>query len=70
MDYNFERHKMNISDSVQFARKNKGLICGIGIIYSAFMLLPLFLGLMFGPVLAVVGATLSFLELKQKETVI
>lgn len=70
MDYNFERHKMNISDSVQFARKNKGLICGIGIIYSAFMLLPFFLGLMFGPVLAVVGATLSFLELKQKETVI
>ena len=70
MDYNFERHKMNISDSVQFARKNKGLICGIGIIYSTFMLLPLFLGLMFGPVLAVVGATLSFLQLKQKETVI
>lgn len=70
IDYNFERHKMSISHSVQFARKNKSLICGIGIIYTAFMLLPLFLGLMFGPVLAVVGATLSFLELKQKETVI
>lgn len=70
MDYNFERHKMSISQSVQFARKNKGLICGIGLVYSLFMILPLFLGIMFAPLLAVVGATISFLELKQKETVI
>ena len=70
MDYNFERHKMSISQSVQFARKNKGLICGIGLVYSVFMILPLFLGIMFAPLLAVVGATISFLELKQKETVI
>lgn len=68
MDYNFERHKMSISQSVQFARKNKGLICGIGLVYSVFMLLPLFLGIMFAPLLAVVGATISFLELKQKES--
>ena len=66
MDYNFERHKMSISQSVQFARKNKGLICGIGLVYSLFMILPLFLGIMFAPLLAVVGATLSFLEIKQK----
>jgi CysZ protein len=68
IDYNFERHKMSISQSVQFARKNKGLICGIGIVYSFFMILPLFLGLMLAPLLAVVGGTLSFLEIKQKET--
>ncbi len=68
LDYNFERHKMTISQSIQFARKNKGLICGIGIVYSLFMLLPLFLGLMFGPVLAVVGGTLSFLERYQPLT--
>ena len=68
MDYNFERHKMSISQSVQFARKNKGLICGIGLVYTVFMLLPLFLGIMFAPLLAVIGATISFLELKQKET--
>jgi CysZ protein len=67
MDYNFERHKMSISQSIQFARKNKGLICGIGLVYSLFMMLPLFLGIMFAPLLAVVGATISFLELKQKE---
>ena len=70
MDYNFERHRMSVSQSVAFARKNKGLICGIGLVYSLFMILPLFLGIMFAPLLAVVGATISFLELKQKETVI
>lgn len=68
MDYNFERHKMNITQSVQFARKNKGIICGIGLVYSLFMILPLFLGIMFAPLLAVVGATICFLELKQKES--
>lgn len=63
-DYNFERHKMGVSQSIHIARKHKGMICGIGMIYSLFMVLPLFIGLMFGPVLAVVGATLCFLELK------
>lgn len=66
-DYNFERHKMGVSQSIKSARKHKGMICGIGMIYSLFMILPLFIGLMFGPVLAVVGATLCFLELKRIE---
>lgn len=67
LDYNFERHKMTITKSLKFARKHSGLACGIGIVYSVFMLLPFFLGLMFGPVLAVVGATICFLEIKEKE---
>ena len=62
--------KMTISESVKFTRKNIGLACGIGLVYTVFMWLPFFIGLMFGPALAVVGATISFLELKQKETVI
>lgn len=68
LDYNFERYKMSISQSVQFARKNIGLACGIGMVYSCFMLLPFYIGISMGPVLAVIGATISFLELKQKET--
>jgi CysZ protein len=67
-DYNFERHQMNISQSVKFIRKHTGLAIGVGMIYSLFMLLPLFLGLMFGPVLAVIGSCISFLELKQTST--
>lgn len=67
LDYNFERHKMSISQSTRFTRKNRGLACGIGAVYALFMLLPAFIGLMFGPVIAVVGATTSFLEVKGKE---
>lgn len=65
LDYNFERHKMSISQSVRFVRNHKGMACGIGLVYTFFMMLPLFLGIMFAPLLAVVGATISFLELKQ-----
>jgi CysZ protein len=68
MDYNFERHKMSVSQSVKFTRKNMGTACGIGAIYSFLMLLPWFVGLMFGPVLAVVGATICFLEIKKQNT--
>lgn len=67
LDYNFERHKMSISQSVAFVRKNMGLACGIGLVYSFFMILPLFLGIMFAPILAVVGATISFLEIQKNE---
>lgn len=70
LDYNFERHKMSISQSVKFTRKNIGLACGIGIVYAFFMLLPAFIGMMFGPVLAVVGATVCFLEIKEQEDVL
>jgi len=66
MDYNFERHKMSVLQSVKFSRKNMGTACGIGAIYSFLMLLPWFVGLMFGPVLAVVGATICFLEIKKQ----
>lgn len=68
LDYNFERHKMSISQSVHFIRNNKGLACGIGVVYSFFMILPVFIGMMFGPVLAVVAATISFIEIKQQNT--
>ena len=68
LDYNFERHKMGISQSAKFTRKNMGLACGIGATYAFFMLLPAFIGLIFGPVIAVVGATTCFLEIKEKET--
>ena len=68
LDYNFERHKMTISQSVQFTRKHKGVACGNGFVFSLFMILPLFIGLMFGPVLAVIGSCMSFLELKKQAT--
>lgn len=66
LDYNFERYKMPITQSVQFIIAHKGLACGIGAVYSFFMILPAFIGIMFGPVLAVASATICFVEIKQK----
>lgn len=68
LDYNFERHKMNIKESTQFIRKNIGLACGLGITYYLLMLLPFFIGLMLAPVITVVAATVLFLEIKQPTT--
>jgi CysZ protein len=70
MDYNTERYRYNVKDSVRYIRDNKGLVIGVGCVYWLFMSIPTFagdiLGLMFGPALASLGATLSFLEIRKK----
>lgn len=70
MDYNTERYRYNVSDSVKFIRANMGLVIGIGCVYGLFMSIPTFIGdiigLMFGPALAALGATISFLELRNQ----
>lgn len=72
LDYNFERHRLGISQSVRFTRANAGLACGVGMMYAFFMSLPglpgSIAGLAFGPVIAVIGATTSFLEIKQHQS--
>lgn len=70
MDYNTERYRYNVRDSVQFIRANKGLVMGIGCVYWLFMSIPTFagdiIGLMFGPAIASLGATVSFLEMRNQ----
>jgi len=70
LDYNCERHKFGVAKSSQFIRNNKGYACGIGLVYSFFLGLPFILGsvlgIMFGPAVAVVGATISFLEINNQ----
>ncbi len=69
MDYNTERYRYNVSDSIKFIRANMGLVIGIGCVYGLFMSIPTFvgdiIGLMFGPALAALGATISFLEIRK-----
>ncbi len=71
MDYNCERHQFNIKNSIQFVKKNRGYAIGIGCVYCVFMTLPTLtgdlIGIMFGPTLAVIGATISFLQIRKKE---
>jgi len=69
MDYNCERHKFSMSKSIQFIKKHRGYAIGIGCVYSVFLALPTIagdmLGIMFGPIVAVIGATLSFLKINE-----
>jgi CysZ protein len=71
MDYNCERHRMGVRNSVRFIRQNKGYACGIGITYSFFLALPFtmgsFIGLLFGPGICAIGSTTSFLQIKNEE---
>lgn len=69
LDYSCERHRLGVGEGTRFIRSNMGYAIGIGMVYSFFMALPFFMGsiiaMMFGPAVAVVGATLSFIEMKR-----
>jgi CysZ protein len=69
LDYNSERHRFGVTQSTRFIKENMGYACGIGFVYSVFLALPFIvgsvIGMMFGPALAVVGATISFLEIRR-----
>lgn len=62
MDYVSERRKLNISESVQFIRRNKGLAMGNGFIFSLLFAIPI-IGAMFAAILAPVAASISVLEI-------
>lgn len=61
IDYTSERHKMNISNSILYIRKNKGLAIGNGFVFSLFFAIP-FIGGMASAILAPVAATIAVLE--------
>ena len=69
LDYNFERHQMTIRQSIKFTRQNSGLACGIGLVYLVICWIPFFIGQFFGPLVALAGATISFLNIKTKSTI-
>lgn len=68
MDYSCERHKMSIKQSLAFVRKNKALICGLGCCFALCLKIPTLLGdlagLMIGPAVTCIGATLAFHKIK------
>ncbi len=64
MDYTSERHKLSISQSIQFVRNNRYIAIGNGSMYSLLDMIPV-VGLCIAPINAVVGATLSILENKK-----
>lgn len=61
MDYTCERRKMSISQGVDYIRRNRGIAIGNGAMYMLLDLIP-FVGLVFAPINAVVGATTAIIE--------
>ena len=57
-DYVFERKRMGIGESVRAVHERVGAVVANGVLFSLFMKVPLF-GVMFAPVMAAVGATLT-----------
>jgi len=66
LDYSFERHKMNMLQSIDFIGRHKGLAIGNGIIFF-LMHTVLFVGWIFAPAYAVIAATISIIDLKASE---
>ncbi len=61
IDYTLERKKLNVKNSIQFIKQNKGLAIGNGTIFSLVLLIP-FIGVTlagFLSIVSVVAATLA-----------
>ncbi len=68
IDYNSERHKLSVKESVAYVRKNGGLALSNGGLFSLFLMIPI-LGSLIAGVIAIVStvaATLAVLEINQK----
>lgn len=48
IDYTNERRKLDIPESIEFVRSNRGLAISIGALYSLMILVPVDLGIVFG----------------------
>ena len=58
MDYVNERRRLTVGESVSFVRKHKGVAIGNGWMYALVLFIP-FIGGVFAPIIACVGATLA-----------
>ena len=69
IDYNSERHKLSVKESVRYVRKNGGLALSNGGLFSLFMIIPVLGSLIAGivAIIATVAATLAVLEINKKD---
>lgn len=66
LDYSNERHRLNVSQSIAFIRRNKGIAIGNGMVFYFTFLIP-FVGWFIAPTYAVTAATLSVHKLRSAE---
>jgi CysZ protein len=68
IDYNSERHKLSVKESVSYVRRNGGLALSNGGLFSLFLMIPILGSLIAGiiAIISTVAATLAVLEINQK----
>jgi len=69
LDYSCERNKMSAGKSIDFIEHHKGLAIGNGIVFY-LMHFVVGIGWVFAPAYAVIAATISMDQIKQKESAI
>ncbi|MCZ4693912.1 hypothetical protein DWB61_03615 [Ancylomarina euxinus] len=68
MDYALERKKLNLKQSVQFMRENKGIVIANGFVFSLCLIIP-FCGVSFSSfaaIISVVAGTLAISEMESR----
>jgi CysZ protein len=63
LDYSCERHKLSMSESIDFVGKHRGLAIGNGLVFY-LMHGAIIIGWILAPAYAVVAATLSLHKIK------
>jgi CysZ protein len=69
IDYNLERKQYTVSDSVNYMKKNRGIVMGNGIVFALVLAIPL-IGIAlssFVAIISAVAATISLHKKNQKE---
>ncbi|MFM7618481.1 MAG: EI24 domain-containing protein [Bacteroidota bacterium] len=67
LDYSYERRGWPISIGTTFTQRHKSIAIAHGFVFSQIMKVP-FLGICIAPIIGIVSATLSFLELEKNTT--
>lgn len=65
IDYNSERHKLSVKESVAYVRENSGLALSNGGIFSLFLMIPVLGSLIAGivAIISTVSATIAVIEI-------
>ncbi len=67
MDFTAERH-FNVKESIRFARSNKGLAIGSGLVYLGLLFIPI-IGLLLAPPLSTIASTIGTVEKLQQKVI-
>ena len=65
IDYNLERKQYTVSDSVNYMKKNRGIVMGNGIVFALVLAIPL-IGIALSSFVAIISAVAATISLHKK----